>query len=374
MSALAASHERITLDWINHCLADHRGSSTVTDHSVEDVGTGSGFAGTVLRVELTYDSPCDGPTSVIVKLPVKAGEIMDMLKAQDMLLRESHFYRDMAPRLSIKTPHVYHVEINGEDFAIIMQDLGDIKPDEGITTVEIEDAKKALAAIAELHAAYWNSPETDDPLLTPIGPRSPEIRKQLDDGLSKAIEMLEASDSNLDYAIKCARILRKVIPKFPEEFPLMKPITLVHGDYHPGNLHIDGDSVTIYDWQSIMKGEPAGDIANFLITSLEASDLDAMRDELLMAYYEALVSHGIDDFSIKKLNSAFDQASTQVVIKLLIVLGRVDTDVEGGDELFEIFMTRIDAHAQRVGAKWKLRLMPLIFLVIRIVNFFSKKS
>lgn len=374
MSVIAEAHPRITLPWLNNCLSAHRGSSAITDHAIEDVGTGSGFAGTVLRVSLTYDPPCDAPANVIVKLPVKAGDIMNMLKSQDMLLRESHFYRDMAPGLGLRTPHIYHVEIDGEDFAIVMEDLGDIKPPDTMEMVDIDEAKNALVAIAELHAAFWNSPEVESAWLAPIAPSSPEIRNQLDNGLTSTINIMEASDIDVDYALACARTLKKVLPKFPDQIPMLKPITVIHGDFHRNNLHIDGGNVTIYDWQAVMKGVPLSDVANFLITGLDASALNETRDELLRAYHVSLQKNGISDYSLKQVKRAYDQAATDIVIKLLVVIGTVDLDVEGGDELAETILSRIDSHARNVNAIWKLRFLPLVFLVIRIINFFARPS
>ena len=114
------AEKKITLKWLNQCLTDYRGESTVVERLIKDIGTGSGFAGSVLRVTLTYDVPSEAPANIIVKLPVKEGELLEMMKAQNMLLRESLFYRDMAAKLSITTPQIYYVEVESEDFAIVM--------------------------------------------------------------------------------------------------------------------------------------------------------------------------------------------------------------------------------------------------------------
>ena len=59
----------------------------------------------------------------------------------------------------------------------------------------------------------------------------------------------------------------------------------------------DGDDVVAVDWQTVMIGLPARDVAYFLGTSLDAPVRAAVEQELVTAYHAALVSRGVADYS-----------------------------------------------------------------------------
>ncbi len=42
------------------------------------------------------------------------------------------------------------------------------------------------------------------------------------------------------------------------------PITLVHGDFHPDHIFVDGDVVTVIDFERFGVGDPARDLGSFI--------------------------------------------------------------------------------------------------------------
>ena len=61
------------------------------------------------------------------------------------------------------------------------------------------------------------------------------------------------------------------------------PETLVHGDFHAGNVAVDGDRTIIFDWTDACLSHPLFDLATFL------PDDPVERAELLHAYFSAWV-------------------------------------------------------------------------------------
>jgi Ser/Thr protein kinase RdoA (MazF antagonist) len=60
------------------------------------------------------------------------------------------------------------------------------------------------------------------------------------------------------------------------------PVTLAHGDFHGGNVVVDGDSATIFDWSDACLSHPLIDLHLFL-----AEDADeAAHDVFVDAYAE----------------------------------------------------------------------------------------
>jgi hypothetical protein len=73
--------------------------------------------------------------------------------------------------------------------------------------------------------------------------------------------------------------LRELIDDLPRRFEAVAacgmPDTLVHGDLHPGNTRVDGDTVVIMDWGDSTYGHPAMDVLR-LTGDLPPADAEAL--------------------------------------------------------------------------------------------------
>ena len=70
------------------------------------------------------------------------------------------------------------------------------------------------------------------------------------------------------------------------------PLTLCHGDVKSANIFFDGACEPHFiDWQYVVLGKGAQDVAFFLIESFDAGFMRARRAELTDAYYDRLVAH-----------------------------------------------------------------------------------
>lgn len=83
-----------------------------------------------------------------------------------------------------------------------------------------------------------------------------------------------------------------------------RPVTLVHGDFHPANMmYIPADaastqsktpsaSLYLLDWEVIGVGSGPQDIAQFLISHMDAPTRKQHEHELIQYYYDALIQAG----------------------------------------------------------------------------------
>ena len=378
--------EDLSIAWLNDALAGNCGDARVTGFNVDDIGAGTGFGATVLRVGLEYDdavqSAGDAPASIILKLPVGDEATLAAIREQG-ILREARFYAEIAPVLqttlksrALHLPQVYHVEFDGEDFAIAMADLGDIRPTGGIfESMPEAQVKQALIAVAGLHATFWNHPLTRTDWLRPIADGDAASRDAHAGRLRTAIDYLAQSPHDCGYTLDCAYRLLDLLPRAPVRTPLPKPLTLTHGDFHRNNLHrAEGGGVTLFDWQLVSRGTPAMDVANLLATSLDPAAYQRLLLPLLRTYHEALIAAGIDDYSWGQFRRGYRDALFFTFLKFLIVLGTINYDVADGVSLREAMIPRLNALAINADAKRYCQLMPLLFPVIKIINLMDRSA
>jgi len=96
-----------------------------------------------------------------------------------------------------------------------------------------------------------------------------------------------------DFVERCARI---------EE--LGPPNTLVHGDFHPWNVHDDGERISIIDWSDACIGHPFFDLPTYLGRTRDVT----LRRAILDAYLDAW-------------SNGFDRAALEEAALLGLVLG-----------------------------------------------------
>lgn len=362
--------EWLNTDWLNTALADLAGDNRLLDFRIEDIGDGKGYGGKTLRLHLAWRD-ASKLASVIVKLPVDDATSLEALRVQNMLLREVRFYRELASDIDLDIPEIYYTEIEDNDFIIVMEDLGDVtfRAKEPLNSQEL---RLALCSAAKLHAAFWNSPILEASWLRPIADGDDASRENNRQSLIHAIQLLEACPNETEYVRPCAHQLIELLPKAPKVTPLPSPVTLAHGDFHGNNLHIVGDDITIFDWQLVAKGTPMMDVANLITSSSEPEDYQKIVEPLLRTYHDALKQEGVKNYSYRKLQSGFSDAMFFTFLKFLMILGTINFDVEGGDEMRRDTIRKLNLLAKNADAAGYIKKLPFLFMIIRIINFFNR--
>jgi len=87
-------------------------------------------------------------------------------------------------------------------------------------------------------------------------------------------------------------------PQFFSKRVSSGPLTLIHGDFHFGNIFLDNDKILVIDWASSKVSIPSYDIAYCLAKAGTENRIE--RDtNILKIYYDRLVELGIQGYSMK---------------------------------------------------------------------------
>jgi hypothetical protein len=276
------------------CLTAALDGATVTDVRAEQIEQDSGFSSRLYRAHLCGDGV---PNSVIVKLAAEsaAGDAMKMLGGY---AREVAFYRFVAGRAPIGTPHVYAARIvESSDFVLVLEDLQDWDNADHLAGLSLDRARCCIAQLAGLHA-WSTSPANADALEEFPSIDSPMTRDLLPAAFDAAWQI---------YRDKARAPVPAAVAKYAERFAELAPTAiqaltersmLIHGDIRADNMFFSGDHLKVVDFQLAGVGAGATDIG-YLVSQGLPTELRSGRDEVLLReYLDLLFSHGISDYPV----------------------------------------------------------------------------
>jgi hypothetical protein len=370
----AADASEINDEWLTYALRSSilKDSEAITATACTEIGEGQGFAGSIYRINVEYNNDNDLPRSFILKLPIKDGKTKELILSVGNYYKEARFYREIAPETKIRIPRVYYSatdEDNGS-FTILMEDLGDIRRPSVIEEMAIDDCRTAICCIADFHAQWWNHSILESEWLQPLNDSL--------DGES-VIEMLERSfeavlsiNTDSTYLLKCMQSYAKAMKNLPEKLPLKKPLTLIHGDFHAGNMAFYDGALTLFDWQAVGKGSPVSDLANLFMLNLEPSTLRQHEDDLLRLYHESLLQQGIEDYSYKRMMADYREAMVISTGRLFSYIGTLDFNIPGGQESLDAFVGRINQIAKDHRQLPTFRVLPVVLWFLKLFERYRR--
>lgn len=181
--------------------------------------------------------------------------------------REAGFYRDLADQVPVRIPRIFAIDPMGAWF--VMERMNPGKKPEGWTR---QDYLLATTQLAILHDRFWN-----------LG-RDLGVYSWLERPLNSDFEVnvRVATDAIQALAQRSPSRLFTLEPTLEGLFLRMArhadriasalqraPDTLLHGDYWPGNIHVDDQGrLTVYDWQQVGIGPAVLDLVAFIQSSL----------------------------------------------------------------------------------------------------------
>jgi hypothetical protein len=205
------------------------------------------------------------------------------------IVAEARFYRDLAPRLSVRRPQVAYVAIDADTGASIIV-MEDIVAGGGLfmnphRTFSIDITRDSLSQLARLHGSTWDLGSVSD--IEWLGPgrhlvagmhTASSLQALLDDGRADGFPPELRDAQNLVDAL---------------EVHGRNPVTCVlHGDTHTGNVYLDRDGrACFFDWEVVQTGSWAQDVAYHLATVLSIEDRRAHERALVHLYLTELAAH-----------------------------------------------------------------------------------
>ena len=332
----------LTADWLTAAI----GAGTITDFSVERIGTGQ--MSECYRVQLTCadgrpGSP--GPDSVVLK--VAATDPMSRQTGGSLGLyeREVCFYRDIAPRLHGPIAPCYHAAFDASAgiFDVL---LGDANP--AVVGDEIRGATVAQAKLAVTELARLQGPLLGDTTLAdaPWLHRDTPVNQGLITALHAAFVDRYGDRIAPQHRMVCERLVGGFDAYLAEEAGEGRIQGLVHGDYRLDNMlfgAVGADRpLTVVDWQTVTWGPAMTDLAYFLGCALPVAERRTHYDELLQAYHAALGPDAM--ISLADVREGVRRQSFFGVM-MAIVSSMLVERTERGDAMF---MTMLQRHCEHV--------------------------
>ena len=297
--------EAITPQWLTEVL---RADGVLTGGRVRQVtaarlGVGVGFMSAMCRLTLTYDGPAPGAPGVLI---AKLAPAYEGARAADGAFqfyeRETGFYRALAAGCGLRTARAFHVsyDAGSHDFILLLEDLSAARVADQVAGLSLQDAADALAAVAGLHGRWWNDPTLADHdwlpavnaptmrVLEPVYQQCwPAVVDFLGDRLSPQMKALGER-----MATRVGSLLDVVASR---------PRTVVHGDFRADNMFFRDtqpeDRFAVIDWQVMMQGSGAFDVAYMLSGSFGIADRRQHERDLLAIHHRGLLAAGVQGYS-----------------------------------------------------------------------------
>ena len=286
--------EELTPRWLTHLFREHGlidNLTTVRQINTAEIGDMTGANSDVVFLNIGYEDGI-GPTNIIAKNTPKSGS--SVANFQRWFEREVNFYRVLAPSLrktsSLVLPEVYYAEHRETEHAtehlILLEPLPSENQGDQLQGCSYDEAKRALGALASLHATYWDCSAEDHNSWLPYTTVGLQNAKPVQNAFRTAWELYEQST---EVPPLTARLIDQAVNHYPDllQSLSMPPVSIIHGDFRLDNLFFSENcEVAAIDWQFTAKARGVYDVAYFLTLSMNK---ELAQDELLslLSFYNA---------------------------------------------------------------------------------------
>jgi thiamine kinase-like enzyme len=342
---LPAGPQELTSDWLTSALRETGviSDATITGLDHEIIGEGVGVLGQLARFHLTYDRPEDGaPRSLVGKFPARTQENRDLANLFRFYQREVRFYEQIADEVELRTPQRYYSYFDDEtnDFALLMEDLGNSRCGNQVEGCAREEAATTILNMAPFHATWWNKVDTPRLDWIPYGndPINHFAESSYNDGWENFARNF--GDRLSPRAMAIAERFKTKIIAIENAFA-SPPRTIVHGDLRYDNLFFSRDGeMAVADWQIVLRARGPYDVGYFLSQSVNPEDRKAIEMDLLRAYHEKLLEHGVKGYSFDQCFDDYRTTAMFCLVYPVISGGNLDLANQRGVELVTAMLDR----------------------------------
>lgn len=318
--------DEVTAGWLSDALRADRAARkpmAISAIRVEQIAQDSGFSSLLYRLHLTGEPGV--PSTVIVKLPAQseARWAMDMLGGYR---RELAFYRYVAGRAPINTPHVYAAGMveGSADFVLVLEDLRDWDNADHLAGLSMHRARLCIEQLAGVHA--WSVTEADATVLAAFPSLDTPIAREI---LHPAFDLgwrMYRDRSTVAVPAAVARYAERFVELAPKALAaLTVRQMLVHGDIRADNMFFDGDSLKIVDFQMASRAAGATDVAYLISQGLPTEVRRGHDEQLVRDYLARLADDGVVDYSFDEAWRHYRFAVAYLMLLPVITLVGWDT-------------------------------------------------
>ena len=287
-AALPDMPQGLTATWLSAVLGQD--IQTVT---LEQIGEGAGMMSEISRVHISYADPNHpGPKAIIAKYASQNPTNREVAMSFNLYERETRYFAELDEQTSAMSPATLLVQIEGDRFVILMDDLHDYHVGDQRVGATLAQTELAIDELAKLHGAFWQQVDHLDWI--------PGIADSY-----HADNMRNFSDAGWEQMIS---VFGEFIPPdiaqmkqmYMQALPALQaamhtpPITLIHGDFRMENLlygtQDDHTPIVIIDWQGPLLGWGMVDVCLLLGQSTQTSVRRQHERELLQRYHQGLAN------------------------------------------------------------------------------------
>lgn len=287
--------EQLSPEYLTECFRKDR---ILTDECVSDIDyqlIGTGKMGDNARLTLRYDrKSVNAPETVIAKFPAEDEHARAMAGAQGAYYNEVMFYRDLAPRTSIRTPRIFGSELSEDrtGFLLLMEDMAPAEPGSQLVGESFAHCQMAIKEAAKLAAAFYDEED--------LSSKDYIMSSARDDGGAFGQELMiqywpvfleRFADGLNQQQIKFGEHYASHHAHFVSRFA--GPRTIAHGDYRSENLLFGADSIAVVDWQTVCESSVITDVAYFLGGSVDTAHRRDWERQLVKEYRVELDRNGV---------------------------------------------------------------------------------
>ncbi len=334
------AHDLLTPEWLSEAMG-----LPVSGVKLTKVGTGQ--IGDCERIELTYSEACDGPATIVAKIPSQDPTSRNAGVALGTYRKETSFYRELRDQLPVRAPQCFFVDFDPEtgEFALLLEDLAPAEQGDQIAGCSADQASIAVLELPKLHAPLWGDPKlTTMEFLSGGYAENPDMSGQFLSMLFGGFRERYEGRVDTDIIELSERMLTKLVPMYDLGD---RPKTLVHGDYRLDNMLFataaGGPSVAVVDWQTVAHGYGVADLSYFIGAGLTVEDRRVHEEDLVRSYVETMAAAGIE----LSWDDVWWQYRRHATSGLVMAIGasQVVGQTDRGDDMFVTMAQRHGRHA-----------------------------
>lgn len=306
-----------------------------------------GSTADMARARLAYRAEAPAaPATLIVKTRGRDDARVHLDAQLGLFDREAYFYRELAPRLPVRTPRTFGIG-DGHTTPLVLEDLGKLRAGDQSQDLGLDDAERCVDALADLHCAAWQSTDLDDPRL--MRPQSPDLAR-----INAGLMASGVATARSIFADEFPRSALDQLPEDPDVWFSMLvrlgdgPLTLIQNDCRTDNLFFTAGGAPVFvDWQITSAARASQDLANLLAGGLAPRDLTEGAGRLLSRYHTRLSANGVTGYSFDDLFEHYRQSVVWPLGQGLFLLGM--SSATDGRGVGQRIVRRALGHAVELG-------------------------
>jgi len=353
------SSAAVSVEWLDGVLRRNGGLSNAKIAAVvaDKLGGGVGIMAEVSRLSITYDKADSGaPASLIGKFPTTDLVNLGVARALYFYPREVTFYTKLAQYSPIRTPRLFHAELDMTDqsFVLLLEDLSGATMGDQVGGLTPPQAEAAITAIGRLHGTWWGKVDSGD-MDALFDFASPQYGAALQAGYQTflAPALGNFADCYSDYTKKTAEAMAPVAARVIKQMA-SGARTFLHGDYRADNLlfgpGLGEDGIAAIDWQISGRGGPLYDVAYLICNSVTIEYRHEAEQTLLRRYHDTLLHMGVTGFSLDDCWQAYRFAVLCGLFVAIFTTGGMDVGNRRGVEMVRAAVRRVDAAVSELQA------------------------